>query len=780
MSGNDLLAKPVFTNSKYLIAVLSANATGTVSPGTEAYPLVYYLERDAESALETDYWIIEEQENNHYSFRNASTSKYIRHDVSASEDRSALVLTDALEADKSTLFTLELKVSGNLSYYTIRSVVAPAKVWNKRASTYDSLYPVGVYDGSGNANECFIFYDLEGNSAGDDAAGASPLPAVGKTLGAFQNQADSIRFNSQTPVVDASQQEFYVTIPESEMGGNVSMKVHYKLKNTLHTLFIDNKPVTSGNTFNFGTVSASTNFPIEIRNGSAVVASGTLYFSCLPLVQIYTESTIGSVYNLSKLSVTEPELTDSAEVLYMKIKIRGASSASLPKKSYAVKLKDADGETSLDRSFFGLRDDNNWILDAMYIDPARMRNRVSTDLWNDFATKPYFSSDEPKLINGTRGRFVEVFINDAYHGLYCMTEKVDRKQLKLKKFEASAASPPVITQRGGLYKGSGWAPGTLGGGNTYGGSMPTYYNNNSETWSGFEVKYPDLGDGEPIDWKPLVDAITVSSHLTNDADFKSKVATYYDLPVFLDYYLFIELMLASDNQGKNTYFSVYNQKKSPMVTVTPWDCDGVWGRRWDGSSGLTGANQDFDTFISNHEHAQNNLFLRLKSLNYDDYRIKLKSRYEELRGTYFSHENLMGRFERYHDQFVQSGADVRERNKWPVGNFNNEMQFLSTWIQARLVYLDNQYLGGPYVAPSTATENLATSGVTFAPNPVRDVLTISNSSAGDIIRIVSLQGTEMTRIQSTGHDVLVDMARYTPGIYLLKIGDSVAKIIKWN
>jgi spore coat protein CotH len=373
---------------------------------------------------------------------------------------------------------------------------------------------------------------------------------------------------------------------------------------------------------------------------------------------------------------------------------------------------------------------------------------------------------------------VEVFINDAYNGLYCMTEKVDRKQLKLKKLETSEL-PPTVTQRGGLYKGYTWASGTFGGN----ASFSTSYNNNSETWSGFEVKYPDFGDGEPIDWKPLVDAITVSSHLTSNADFKSRVATSFDLPVFLDYYLFIELMLASDNQGKNTYFSVYNQKKSSMVTITPWDCDGTWGRRWDGSSGLTGANQDFDTFIATHEHAQNNLFLRLKSLNHNDYRNKLKDRYKELRGTHFSYENLMGRFERYHEQFIKSGADVRERNKWFVANFANEMQFLSTWIQDRLSYLDNQYLGGPYVPPPTppnpptSIENHAASEIVFAPNPVRDVLTISHSTTGDIIRIVSLQGIEMTRIQSNGNDVLVDMTRYAPGIYLLKIGGNVSKII---
>jgi hypothetical protein len=774
LSSIALSAKPILTKSKYLIAVLSNGAIGTVSPGTADYPLVYYLDRNTESALESDYWIIEEQEDGYYSFRNAFSQKYIRYNGSP-VDRTALVLTDDLP-DESALFTLELKRSGNLSYYIIHTLNNPNKVWDKREGQYDSLYPVGVYDRIGGDNECFIFYDSDGNFVDDDSDNEILLPGTGKTLGAFQNYADSILFDSKTPAVDTPKKEFYLTVPESQMGNRISMNVRFKLKNTTHSLFIDNKAVVSDGTFDFGTVSATDRRKIEIRDGSTALASGTLCFTCLPLVQIYTESDINAVYNLSKLSVTEPEKPDSAEVVSMNIKIRGASASGLPKKAYAIKLKEPDGATSMDRSFFGLRDDNNWILDAMYIDPARMRNRVSTDLWNDFAVKPYFYESEPKLVNGTRGRFVEVFLNDAWHGLYCMTEKLDRKQLKLKKMEISD-NPPSVTQRGGLYKASSWTTATLLGNNVWDGyshSMSVTYDNNSETWSGFEVKYPDLGDGEPVDWKPLLDAITVSSYLTNNAVFREKIATYFDLPVFLDYYLFIELMLASDNQGKNAYFSVYNQKKSPMITISPWDLDGTWGRRWEGSSGRTGPEQDFDTFVTQHEHAQNNLFLRLKALNYDNYNDKLKERYRELRGSLFSYESLMERFERYYDLFVKSGAAVREQNKWYINDFAYEMQFLSQWIQSRLAYLDNQYLGGSY----TFIGNKMNPHKRMILNQIRNSLILSNLNAGDRVEIMSLQGSVIYLMQATGAEVSIDMNRYAPGVYLVKIDGDVAKIVK--
>ena len=767
-------AKPQFTQSKYLIAVLSSGSTGTVSPGTASYPLVYYPDRNDESALETDYWIIKEQENNRFSFQNAATLQYICHDISAAADRTALILVDAPATDGSTLFTLEMKKTGIVPYYVIRSVINPSKVWNKRIPQYDSMYPVGVYTGPGSDNELFTFYDSEGDSVTDDRMGNSGELLINRTLGVFQNDASSLSFNFKTPVVDTPKKEFYLTIPEWQMGNDILMTVRFQLKDEAHTLFINNKQIANGETAHFDQVSATSRLPIEIRNNSSVVASGTLLFSCLPLVQIYSETVIGSVYNHGGLVVTESSNPNPAEILHTNIKIRGGISAGFSKKPFALKLKDADGQTSIDRSFFGLRNDNNWILDAMYVDPARMRNRVSTDLWNDFSAKPYFYSSEPKLINGTRGNFVEVFINDAYQGLYCMTEKVDRKQLKLTKLEDDV-SPAVV--RGVLYKGKGWDSGTVGGNRYLDGvvrSMPTSYNNRSLSWSGFEVKYPKLDDGEPVDWKPLVDAITVSSYLTSDADFRLRVATYFDLPVFLDYYLFIELMLASDNQGKNTYQSVYDITKSPRITITPWDCDGTWGRRWDGSSGVTGANQDFDTFITRYEHAQNNLFLRLKSLDHDGYKNKLKNRYRELRGNYFSYQNLMQRFERYYNQFEMSGAATRERNKWGTGSLANEMTFLSNWITARLRYLDNQYLGGPYSSLATITEDK----IVFGPNPVQDILTVSNLTGNDYIQITSLQGEVIICMQSGGGAEEINMSSCAPGVYLLKVGNKVSKLVK--
>ena len=174
------------------------------------------------------------------------------------------------------------------------------------------------------------------------------------------------------------------------------------------------------------------------------------------------------------------------EEFHTLLRYRGASALNYDKKNYAVKLTDANGE-DMDASLLGMRSDNSWILDAMAADMARMRNRVSTDLWLALSTRPYYANLEPSMVNGTHGEFVEVTVNGAYWGIYCLTEKVDRKQLKAKKYKDN-------TVRGVLYKAI--AHDALR-------EITEVPKNTSATWQGWEAQYPDPSKGEPFTWEPL-------------------------------------------------------------------------------------------------------------------------------------------------------------------------------------------------------------------------------------------------------------------------------------
>lgn len=407
----------------------------------------------------------------------------------------------------------------------------------------------------------------------------------------------------------------------------------------------------------------------------------------------------------------------------------------------------------------------------MYIDGACMRNRVSTDLWNDFATLPYHRRNgwEKKAKTGTRGRFVEVFLNGRYHGLYCMTEKMDRKQLRLKKsVDAKPATETTEavgdTIHGSLYKSSQWSyevfMGYDLGSTSYPGRSPRGYNNNlkQETWASYEIKYPDW-EKQKIDWGPLWNAVNFVA-TTDDYVFDEEVKNYFDYPVVRDYFLFIELMLATDNHGKNMFFFNYDQKAqkcAKMIGITPWDLDGTWGIRWDGSKSYTKAAQN-----TQYEHGTHTLFYRLFHSSKWNWFNDLKARYAELRTKQFSEESLTNRFLDYGNLFRESGADVREQNRWNGYHTDilGDVDYIKQWIADRLEFLDKQYNYSPVVdGIQTPTTNeaffTATGGsrcIVIETNKTCNVKIYS--LGGQLVRTVSLD-QPITKVEGLNAGVYI-------------------------
>lgn len=280
-------------------------------------------------------------------------------------------------------------------------------------------------------------------------------------------------------------------------------------------------------------------------------------------------------------------------------------------------------------------------------------------------------------------------------------------------------------------------------------------------------------------WDNLYAALQIpNSYYTTDANFRTSVAEKFDWPVYLDYYLYNDLMFATDNHGKNTFTSIYDQTASTKVSITPWDLDATWGIRWDGSKNLTVPEQDFDNFLITNEHGQLNLFLRLKSLDVNGWKtVQLKERYRTLRAGAFSHDSIMARFNTYATLFALSGADTREIAKWSsyglVANISSEMAYISDWLTKRLSYLDNQYLGAPY----TYLKEMNTR-ILCGPNPVTDWLMISGFEEGEMISIYSLQGVFMGKFIADGQVFNIDMTNYQPGVYIVKAGSYAARIIR--
>lgn len=387
------------------------------------------------------------------------------------------------------------------------------------------------------------------------------------------------------------------------------------------------------------------------------------------LPTIHINGNFGYEYSEGEITINE---SDKTTTLKAKIKWRGGStnSPNKHKRNYKIKFNE-------DISLFGLRSDNNWILDAGQADLFRLRNRIATELWNDMAHKPYYYYQEPNVLTGVRGKVIEVYLNNEYMGIYCLTEAMDRKQLKLKKYDKLTG-----TIHGGLWKATDW-------GNSLMYDI-TAYDNSKETWGAFEVKYPELDDVEETDYSTLYNAISFVANST-DEEFKNHIHNYFDMPVIIDYYIFLHVLNAFDNTGKNIYWAVYDKETDKKLTLAVWDLDGTVGQKW--------IEKWIPNATSPELEVENNLnlYVRLKKLNANNFNQKVLERYSELRKNILSTDNLINRYEYYYQLIKNCGAAEREQQKWSedtdidgrVLNFESEYNDIVNWITKHMEFLDN-------------------------------------------------------------------------------------------
>lgn len=463
----------------------------------------------------------------------------------------------------------------------------------------------------------------------------------------------------------------------------------------------------------------------------------TAYFTNLPIIHIDTRNQIAdtpSVYASFSLSETNGNLTKSA----VGIEYRGASSQSLPKKSYELSFwNDTLGTTSRDVRLLNMRNDNKWNLQAMYNEPLRMQSKVSNELWQDIH-QIYYKNLEPDAKNGIAMTYVEVFVNNEYQGIYALSERIDRKQLKLKKYDNQ-------TIKGELYKGGGWGATTFT-------SLPPF-DNNSLDWGGFEYKHPE----EEIDWSSLYNFVDFVEN-SSTQDFNSNYKNKFKLSNVVDYYIFLNLLRALDNTGKNLYIAKY--KAGEPYYYVPWDLDGVFGTNWQG-------NQDNVTtgLLSNGFYDR-----LMQDCSPNGFRMALVQRWAELRTTVINQNSIMARFVVNNNYLVNNNAYEREHIAWKDFTYDaTQLAYVNSWLSSRLAYLDVVF-SQSCVALSNVTTTPAT-GVELKvyPNPATGYLMIENNFLAREVCVQDMSGKVLMKEMLTGKVSKVDISVLPKGLYITTV-----------
>ncbi|QJD80168.1 CotH kinase family protein [Spirosoma rhododendri] len=403
-------------------------------------------------------------------------------------------------------------------------------------------------------------------------------------------------------------------------------------------------------------------YPVD-RNG----VTYSLMFTALPMLNIQTrgKDIVNTPAIMTKLTIADT--TGSTRLKWSQVNIRGAYTSTLPKKPYKVVFyTDSTGRITKDTALFGMREDSEWLLLAMYNEPLRVNNATSHALWLKMY-KLYYASQETDAVPGIRTRYVDVFLNGVYNGIYLLTEPMDRKQLKLKKTNTNGSV------RGELYKSVNWTDATLFTG------VPSLDGANRDTWAGYELKYPN----DTTFWSNLY-GLTDFVVNSNSDQFKSKLSTRWQTDNLIDYFLFLNLIRAADNRGKNLYIARYKENE-PYIYI-PWDLDGTFGYMWAG-------NRDETTT----DILSNGLYDKLLGLNPGSFQERAKTRWFALRKGVFDAGALKSSLTANVQRLTNEGAYRREGRIWPTPNVTDETSYATGWIDRRLSYLDGYFGGFPDV-----------------------------------------------------------------------------------
>ena len=634
-------------------------------------------------------WRITKLDNGNYTIQHAETGRYMTYDGIRTATRRYMTLTDKPNGTAS-----EWSIYPGSSHIIISN-------WNSQQllNVRIGTHIVGLYNNtskSATSNERFALYTKKG----EQVSSIDGQPVVFKpvehpvltrqrTTNGYRyyvSNVQTLRFtlDGKSPVYDKRTDTYLFPLPERLMGKEVTLQFACATFPDAR-IFVNGKPTSSKGTLALGKVEGTQTYRLAFATETDTLARATLQFTYMPILEITASGFSKQQWGTGSIIVHDATLkTDSAYAL--QVRNRGDFTSRYNKRSMGIKLKGTDGK-KINRSLLGLRTDNYWVLNAMTVDPSRMRGRIIMDLWADFAETPYYSNYVKDAPSVSRGRLVEVFLNGSYHGVYDLCERIDRKQCGLAKGND-------IVPGGMLYKADQWSSATQfasAQGSWHTSSTPS---ERQEEWSGWQIKYPEPSAKKNAKWQPLVAAIQAVSN-TSDAAFCQRIGTLFDLPAVRDYYLLIELIFATDNSAKNLYWAIQDYQRDARLTPIPWDMDGTLGRNYAGSDHTSNATRDYRDFLRREGH-QNALFERLYKLDPNDWNAQMAKRYRQLRRTHFDPQRLSERITSLLHLMEQSGAHLREAQRWNNANglrinIPQEAEFIKAWITRRIAYLDKLY-----------------------------------------------------------------------------------------
>jgi len=340
------------------------------------------------------------------------------------------------------------------------------------------------------------------------------------------------------------------------------------------------------------------------------------------------------------------------------IEVRGHSSQSFPKKQYLLETRDSNGNV-LNCSLFGMPDENDWVLYAPYSDKSLMRNVIAYNIARSLG------------FYAPRTQFCEVLLNDEYIGVYVFIEKIKKDNGRV-----NIEDPTNSNITGGyIVEVEAWS--RLDSSDIY------FFNNISN--KPYVIHFPKEDDltQEQLNYIESY-MFDFDITLSNNGDYKELI----NLPSWIDFILLNEAFKNNDLFFSSTH--LYKEQDNKLYAGPIWDFNIAFGNinyneNWSTDGWLVTGNFWTPRILQDISF-------------YETYQLRWKT----LRNKQLSDYSITTMI----DSLLSELDEPQQRNfsKWPIlgeyiwpnyfigEDYFDEIEYLSTWIQSRFNWIDEQFI----------------------------------------------------------------------------------------
>ena len=356
------------------------------------------------------------------------------------------------------------------------------------------------------------------------------------------------------------------------------------------------------------------------------------------------------------------------------IKYRGASSYSkFDKKQYRIKFYKNKKDSAKEVSLAGMGANSEWVLNGPYLDKTLIRNKLVYDLARE--------------LNGWAPdtRFVELFVDGEYQGVYLAVEPVTNgeSRLRLAEFGLLSGETAYIVNRDRIDTGSE--------------EIDTWGKTNGYTYNALYIRYPSKNKITEKQKEYITKDISEFEQAlygTNFSDKRIGYQAYIDMDNWVDYFIINEFAMNYDAGNLSTY--IYKELGGKLQLAV-----------WDFNNGFDNY-QWFRTETDVLHTVENSWFNRL--WQDETFREHVSERYRQLRKTTLSDEHIAEKIASYQEELGEAvdrnfkvwgysfkenllAGTTKEGTSRNIRSYEDAMKQLTDTIRERLAYLDKE-LGG--------------------------------------------------------------------------------------